>query len=275
MWWRPLQIWEDSDKHRFGKAGMSTDLGGPRLNDHRRQAAFITGGSSGIGLACARALGAEGYALTVLGRRPDKLAAAAANLREDGFQVNAAAVDFSADDAHDRIAAAVELHRHTHGRIDVLVNSAGIGIRGGIQELSAKQIDKQLSVNLRSLILTVRECIDLLKVAGAEHGNALVINVSSVAGKLGQALLSAYSATKHGVVGFTQSMNRELAASGVKSVALCPGFVDTTMVDIYRKDVPGEEMIPLTDIAETLRYLLRLSPLCLVPEIELRRPKTM
>ena len=82
-------------------------------------------------------------------------------------------------------------------------------------------------MNLRAIVLLYRECADLLQAAGAEHANALVVNMASIAGKSGQAWLSVYSATKAGVVGFTQAMNRELNSAGVKSVALCPGFVDT------------------------------------------------
>ncbi len=81
-----------------------------------------------------------------------------------------------------------------------------------------------------------------------------------------------YSATKAGVIGYTQAMNKELAADGVKSVAFCPGFVDTDMTEFVKGSVPAEEMIRPEDIAEAVRFLLKLSPPCIVPEIVFARP---
>jgi NAD(P)-dependent dehydrogenase (short-subunit alcohol dehydrogenase family) len=112
----------------------------------------------------------------------------------------------------------------------------------------------------------------MLKAAGAEHKNALVVNTSSIAGKRGEGWLSVYAAAKHGVVGWTQSMNRELAPEGIKSTALCPAFVDTPMTDFVKAHVKAEEMIRPQDIAEGVRYLLRLSPHCVVPEMMFVRP---
>jgi NAD(P)-dependent dehydrogenase (short-subunit alcohol dehydrogenase family) len=130
----------------------------------------------------------------------------------------------------------------------------------------------QLDVNLRAPLLFYRECAALLRVAGAEHGNALVVNVASLSGKSGQPWLSVYSASKAGLIGFTQAMNKELGADGIKSVALAPGFVDTPMSDFAKGEVKAEEMIRTQDIAEAVRFLLRLSPFCVVPEIVFQRP---
>ena len=114
----------------------------------------------------------------------------------------------------------------------MLVNNAGLGIDGAIDELETKHIDLQLALNLRSVILFYRESIDLLRAAGAEHGNALVVNMSSIAGKTRRRRASSvYSATKHGIVGFTEAMNGELSGAGIKSCVLCPGFVDTQLTD--------------------------------------------
>jgi NAD(P)-dependent dehydrogenase (short-subunit alcohol dehydrogenase family) len=99
-----------------------------------------------------------------------------------------------------------------------------------------------------------------------------VVNTASIAGKTGQGWLSIYSATKHGVVGFSNSMNKELGAAGVKSCALCPGFVDTPMTEFVKQEVAPEEMIRPQDIAEVVRGLLRLSPACVVPEVIFQRP---
>jgi NAD(P)-dependent dehydrogenase (short-subunit alcohol dehydrogenase family) len=130
----------------------------------------------------------------------------------------------------------------------------------------------QLDLNLRAIILFYRECADLLRAAGAEHRNALVINLASIAGKGGAGWLSVYAATKAAVIGWTQSMNQELANDGIKSVALCPGFVDTPMTEFIKEQVKAEEMIQPQDIAEAVRFLLRTSAYCLVPEIVFERP---
>jgi NAD(P)-dependent dehydrogenase (short-subunit alcohol dehydrogenase family) len=129
----------------------------------------------------------------------------------------------------------------------------------------------QLDVNLRSIVLFYRECAGLLRAAGAEHDNALVVNMSSISGKSGQPWLSVYSATKAAVIGWTQAMNKELGADGVKSVALCPAFVDTPMTEFVKQHVPAEEMIRTADIAEAVRFLLRTSPRCVIPEIVFER----
>ncbi len=130
----------------------------------------------------------------------------------------------------------------------------------------------QLNVNLRAIILFYRECADLLRAAGAEHRNALVVNMSSISGKSGQPWLSVYSATKAAVIGWTQAMNQELNGDGIKSVALCPGYVDTPMTEFVRESIPADEMIRVEDIAEAVRFVLRTSPNCVIPEIVFQRP---
>jgi NAD(P)-dependent dehydrogenase (short-subunit alcohol dehydrogenase family) len=122
------------------------------------------------------------------------------------------------------------------------------------------------------VILFYRECRELLGAAGAEHRGALVVNVASIAGKRGEAWLSVYGATKAAIINFTHAMDKELAGEGIKSTALCPAFVDTPMTDFVKGSVPAEEMITTDDIAEAVRFLLRLSPNCIVPEITFTRP---
>jgi NAD(P)-dependent dehydrogenase (short-subunit alcohol dehydrogenase family) len=233
----------------------------------KARAALITGGSSGIGLAIARALGQDGYTLTISARRPEKLDAAAEGLRAEGIDVDAVPANVALEDD---IKALAEHHRERVGRLDVLVNNAGVGIGAAVGETDTKKLDMQLAVNLRAVYLTTRECIPMLKQAGAEHGKALVVNTASIAGKYGQGWLAAYSATKFGVVGFTQALHKEHAGDGIQATALCPAFVDTPMTD-WLEGVPPEELIRPEDIAEAVRYLLRTSPACFVPEIQFIR----
>jgi NAD(P)-dependent dehydrogenase (short-subunit alcohol dehydrogenase family) len=233
------------------------------------RAALVTGGSSGIGLAIARALGEDGYGITISARRPEKLEAAAEQLRSEGLDVHAVPALVGDEE---QVVALVESHRERWGRLDVLVNNAGVGIGEAMAEITAKKLDIQLDTNLRGLILCTREGLPLLKEAGAEHGKALIVNTASIAGKTGTPWLSVYSATKWAVIGFSQATQKEHEKDGIQVTALAPGFVDTPMTEFVKDQVPADEMIRPEDLAEAVRFVLRTSPACLVPEIVFMRP---
>jgi len=220
----------------------------------------VTGGGSGIGAAICARFASEGAAVIVADLDREEAAAVAATVGGRGVAL----------DVTD--AAAVDVAIAGLDRLDVLVNSAGVGVGAPVDDMQTKRVDMQLDLNLRAIILFYRECVHLLRAAGAEHRNALVINLSSIAGKGGAGWLSVYAATKAAVIGWTQSMNKELAGDGIKNVALCPGFVDTPMTDFIREQVPSEQMIQPSDIAEAVRFLLRTSAWCRVPEIVFERP---
>ena len=233
------------------------------------KAALVTGGSSGIGLAIARALAEDGYALTVSSRRAEKLTATAEELRGAGHEVLDVAANMADEEDLTKI---VEAHRAKYGRLDVLINNAGVGIGEAMHEMTTKKVDIQLDVNLRAIMLMTRECLPMLREAGAEHGKALIINTASVAGKSPQPWLSVYSATKAAVLAWSQSTQKEVAGQGIGVTALAPGFVDTPMTEFVKGQVPAEEMIQPTDLAESVRFLLRTSRYCVVPEIVFLRP---
>lgn len=233
------------------------------------RAALVTGASRGIGLALADALGEAGFGLTLTARKPDTLEQTAQELRQKGYEVEFQAANMADEDA---IRGVVQLHRDKYGRLDVLVNNAGVGIGAAAGEHQSKHVDLQLDVNLRAIILFYRECAEMLRAAGAEHRQALVVNMASIAGKSPSPWLSVYSATKAAVLAYTSAMNKELSTEGIKSVAFCPGFVDTDMTEFVRGTVSQEDMIKTSDIAEALRFVLRLSPACVVPEIIFQRP---
>ena len=233
------------------------------------RAAIVTGGSRGIGLALAEVLADEGYGLTLTARKPETLERAANALRKRGAEVEQVAANLTDEES---VSGVVAHHRRTFGRLDVLVNNAGVGIGAAVDEHQSKYVDIQLAVNLRAIVLFYRECAGLLRAAGTEHRNALVVNMASMAGKSPQPWLSVYSATKAAVVAYTTAMNKELNAAGVKSVAFCPGFVDTDMSEFVKASIPAEEMLRTSDVAEALRFLLRLSPTCVIPEIVFQRP---
>jgi NAD(P)-dependent dehydrogenase (short-subunit alcohol dehydrogenase family) len=233
------------------------------------RAALITGASSGIGLAIARVLGAEGHALTVSARRPEKLEEAAEALRGEGLDVLSVPANMTSEED---VAEVFAKHRERYGRLDTLVNNAGVGIGAAMEEIQTKYLDMQLAVNLRALIIGTREGLPLLREAGAEHGKALIVNTASIAGKGGQAWLSIYAATKAAVINFTQSTHREVGSTGIQCTALAPGFVDTPMTEFAKGQVPAEQMIRPEDIGEAVRFLLKVSPNCHVPEIVFTRP---
>jgi NAD(P)-dependent dehydrogenase (short-subunit alcohol dehydrogenase family) len=219
-------------------------------------AALVTGGSSGIGLAIARMLRDEGFELTLVSRRPERVEAAASEL-------GAAAVAANMADADD-CARVVSEHRERFGRLDVLVNSAGVGIGGRVEELPAKSLDLQLGVNLRGLFLVTQAAIPLLR-----ESRGWIINLASIAGTLPTPWLATYGATKAAVIALTRSLNEELDADGVRAIALCPGFVDTPMAEW--SGIEPAEMIRPEDCAEVVRMCLRLSPQARIPQVVIER----
>src|SRR5659263_282780 len=137
------------------------------------RAAIVTGGSGGIGLAIARALGEEGYVLTLSARRPEKLEESVKSLRADGFELQTVPANVADEES---LVAVFAAHKEKYGRLDALVNNAGIGIGGPMEQVQAKHLDMQLAINLRSLIIATREGLPLLREAGAEHEKALLLN---------------------------------------------------------------------------------------------------
>jgi len=220
------------------------------------RAALITGGSSGIGLAIARMLREEGFGLTLASRRAERIEAAAAEL---GATAVAADVSIAED-----CEALVAEHRERYGRLDVLVNSAGVGIAGRVEDLPAKHFDLQVGVNLRGLFLVTQAAVPLLR-----ESRGWIVNLASIAGTIPTPGLATYGATKAAVISLTRSLNEELDADGVRAVAICPGFVDTAMAQW--SGLRGEEMIQPEDCAEVVRMLLRLGPRARIPQVVIER----
>src|SRR6476646_1952343 len=212
------------------------------------RSALVTGGSSGIGLAIGRMLREEGFELTLASRTKEKIEAAAAEL---GAQAVAADVGQEED-----CIRVVREHRDRFGGMDMLVNSAGIGIGGTVESVQTKHIDLQLGINLRGLLLVTRESIPLLK-----ESKGWVINLASIAGTTPTPGLTVYGAT-----------NGELEDDGVRAIALCPGFVDTPMAQW--SGLAGHEMIQPEDCAEVVRMCLRLSPRAQIPQVVIERVGT-
>ena len=220
------------------------------------KAALVTGGSSGIGLAIASMLRDEGFDLTLASRTGGKVRRAAADLG-----ANPIAANLTHEEECQRV---VQKHGERFGRLDVLVNSAGVGIGRPIEQLSAKEWDLQLDVNLRAAFLVTWAAVPLLR-----ESRGLVVNVASIAGTMPAPNLAAYGASKAALISFTRSLNAELGGDGIRATALSPGFVDTPMTSWA--PVPAEEMIRPEDCAEVVRMLLRLGPRARVPHVVIER----
>ena len=220
------------------------------------RSALITGGSSGIGLAIARMLRDEGFELTLASRTAEKIEAAGKELG-----ATAIAADVSKPEDCERV---VREHVERTGGLDLLVNSAGIGIAGRVEDAQLKHIDRQLAINLRGLVLVSQAAIPHLR-----KTKGWIVNLASIAGTQPVPILPIYAATKAAVISLTHSLNADLDDDGVRAIAICPGFVDTPMADF--SGLPGAEMIQPEDCAEIVRMCLRLSPRARVPQVVIER----
>ena len=220
------------------------------------RSALITGGSSGIGLAIGRMLREEGFELTLASRTADKVEAAAAELG-----ATAIAADVSKPEDCERV---VHEHVQRAGRLDLLVNSAGIGIAARVEDAQLKHIDRQLGINLRGLVLVSQAAIPHLR-----ETRGWIVNLASIAGTQPVRILPIYAATKAAVISLTHSLNADLDDDGVRAIALCPGFVDTPMAEFA--GLSSDEMIRPEDCAEVVRMCLRLSPRARVPQVVIER----
>jgi short-subunit dehydrogenase len=220
------------------------------------KSALVTGGSVGLGLALARMLREEGHDLTLVARRPEPLEEAAAEL-------GAMAVAANLADPEECVRA-VAAHAERYGGMDVLVNSAGLGVGGSFASQETKRIALQLDVNLRAAMVVTRESLPLLRVSSGH-----VVNLASIAGTMPVPGLAVYGATKAALISFTSSLNREEEEHGVRAMAICPAFVATRMTEWT--GIPPEEMIQVEDVVEIVRTILRLSPRARVPQVVIER----
>ncbi|WP_129308656.1 3-oxoacyl-ACP reductase FabG [Streptomyces sp. L2] len=200
------------------------------MANNEQKVALVTGATSGIGLAAARALGAAGHAVFVCARTAESVELTVKELRAEGYEANGTTADVrDPESVRALVAAAVG----TYGRIDVLVNNAGRSGGGVTADLDDELWDDVIATNLTSVFLLTRA---FLREGGArERGWGRVINVASTAGKQGVVLGAPYSASKHGVVGFTKALGNELAPTGITVNAVCPGYVETPMAQRVRQ----------------------------------------
>ncbi len=180
--------------------------------------AFITGGGTGIGLAAARVLAEQGVRLTLAARNFERVEEAASTL-----DANAVSVDVSNETS---VEAAIDAARSRFGGIDILINNAGITPSAPLHKTSLAMWNEVLAINLTGAFLCTRAALpDMI-----ERKWGRVVNVASIAGLMGDMYISAYCASKHGMIGMTRALAKEVARHGITANAICPGYVETDIV---------------------------------------------
>jgi ketoreductase len=202
----------------------------PATKHRADRVALVTGGTSGIGLAVTRNLAAMGTAVYICARNPDAVALTVKQLGHEGLTVDGTACDVRSGHG---VRALVRSAVGRFGSLDILVNNAGRSGGGVTAEISDELWSDVVTTNLTSVFLVTREALT----AGGmlARGRGRIINIASTAGKQGVVLGAPYSASKHGVVGFTKALGLELAKSGVTVNAVCPGYVETPMAQRVRQ----------------------------------------
>jgi 3-oxoacyl-[acyl-carrier protein] reductase len=226
--------------------------------------ALVTGATEGIGRATALALGRAGYRVGICSRSTEKVEATLAELRAQGVAAAGAAADVADPD---QVRHLVEQVRGTLGEIDVLVNNAGVLIARPIEELTLEDWDVTMATNLRSLYLTTRLVLPGMRT----RRQGTIVNVASLAGRNGFVGGSAYSASKHAVLGFSRSLMLEVRKDNVRVIAICPGSVATGMLRNQAMLKPDHERILRPeDVAASILHVLTLPTGALVSELDIR-----
>lgn len=195
-----------------------------------QRVALVTGATSGIGLAVAKALATQGNRVFLGARNAENVATTVKHLREQGHTVDGTTLDVrSGADVHTFVQAAVD----RWGPVDVLVNNAGRSGGGVTADIADELWDDVVDTNLNSVFRMTREVLNTGGMRGREWGR--IVNIASTAGKQGVVLGAPYSASKHGVVGFTKALGNELAPTGITVNAVCPGYVETPMAQRVRR----------------------------------------
>jgi ketoreductase len=192
--------------------------------------ALVTGATSGIGLAIASLLASQGDKVRICARNADNVALTVKQFQKDGLDVDGGVCDVrSPESVAEFVGSAVD----RHGPVDILVNNAGRGGGGVTAEIGDELWFDIINTNLNSVFLMTRAVLNTGGMLGRSWGR--IINIASTAGKQGVVFGAPYSASKHGVVGFTKALGNELGTSGITVNAVCPGYVETPMAKAIRQ----------------------------------------
>lgn len=227
--------------------------------------AIITGASKGIGKAIALGLAKMKYQCILIGRDKSDLEVVTSKIVEEGGIIPThIQLDITKSDD---VKSAIKTIVSRFGRIDVLVNNAGIYFDGTV-DISDEDFSRMLETNLTAQHVILQGVVPILK----KQKSGYIFNVASRAGKIGFAGSGAYSASKFALVGLNESLYRELNPLGISVTALCPGWVDTKMAYKAGTTLEGQQMIQPEDIFNTIKWLLSLSPGACVKEVVLETP---
>ncbi|MEU7147203.1 3-oxoacyl-ACP reductase FabG [Streptomyces sp. NPDC039022] len=200
------------------------------MTQNTSKVALVTGATSGIGLAVVRRLAEQGHRVYLCARNEDAVAHTVKELRDSGLDVDGTVADVTSKADIQRL---VETAVGRYGTIDILVNNAGRSGGGVTADISDDLWFDVINTNLHSVFLITREVLNTGGMRAKPSGR--IINIASTAGKQGVVLGAPYSASKHGVVGFTKALGNELAPTGITVNAVCPGYVETPMAQRVRQ----------------------------------------
>ncbi|HYG79815.1 MAG TPA: SDR family oxidoreductase [Pyrinomonadaceae bacterium] len=232
----------------------------------REKVAIITGASAGIGQACARALAREGVRLALTARRQERLEQLIAEAKQLGSDAVFVAGDAREEETARRV---VERAVDAFGRLDILINNAGVGNYKDLIETSAEEYDEMMDANVRSTFLFTRHAVPVM----IEQRAGLVLMISSMAGVYGFPGEAVYCATKFAQVGFAQALDKELRPHGVKVGTICPGGVKTEFAIGKGRTEAGvdqSEMLEAEDVAEAVLFACAQSPRSRIIQVQMR-----
>ena len=233
--------------------------------DIKNKIALVTGASKGIGRETALALAREGAHIAISARSEKLLQEVAGEIRAAGSK----ALVFPGDMSDEKtIAEFVEATIAEFGRLDILINNAGVGIFGPVAELSTEDWDTMFNLNMRGVFLMTRTCLPHLRAAG----ESVVVNVASLAGKNAFVGGGGYAATKHALLGFSRCLMLEERQHGLRVLAICPGSVNTPFnIDRSPADDPRRRrIIQPEDVAATILHMIRMPQHTMISEIDMR-----
>lgn len=228
--------------------------------------AIVTGAGRGIGRAISLLLGREGSRVVLAARSESQLRAVGEEIRREGGEALVIPTDLTHDEEVERLVGET---LKEWGSIDYLINNAGWGRTAPVVKAKREDLDRTLQVNLLAPMVLTQLVLPTL----IAKGEGAIINIGSISGKMGQANTAAYSASKFGMIGFSESLFEEVRGHGIKVTVILPGFVDTQMIPPTGK-LDRSKMIRPEDIAQTVFFVLTSPPGCCPVEVTVRPQRT-
>jgi len=228
----------------------------------KNKTAVITGGSRGIGLAIAQALGTEGCRIVIAGRDVEALNAAAGELQAGNVEAMAQRCDVSDAAQVEHLFAAVQKRYST---VDILVNNAGMAHSlAPVEKISVEDWKQVINTNLTGMFLCTRAALPLMRAGGTIVNNLSVAAIQPFEG------MAAYNASKYGALGFTNVLREELREKGIRVLAFLPGPTDTAIWNQFWPEAPKDKMVSVATVAEAVLHVVTLPAGATIEEIRLR-----